>query len=461
MVIAQQQPEKLTWRARFWRGMVSHKPLKKHIDWWLRGMAILAVPLIIGCTIVIGAELAAPDWFAKGIGLQVATITEDLLNAAIEGSMLGCIALSRQARKDGNKKQAYTMTGLGWVFAGLTVITVGFRVFHASADAGEVLLWIRCAAGIVFCYLCHMNDDEGEAEEITPQQHRTQLEELTASFTQQVQTLKDEIGHEREQMKATVQQIIDQQENRLQRMVENVLSNVRITEVNQTGQNGLFLPAGGEQPAPAMSYSSELQRPNSSLSTADYEDIENKEEDTKAATGQRDEDTKDERTPASDPDRTEDKLNLALHYIREHLAHVDDEDFDTQLAPVLGLKRSASARFWKLKVIELLKASGEYPVKQANSQESEQSTYERLLAYAHANPQVTQKELASILNVSERTIRRNLAAMRKSGQLPANWTSDEDTKAATNQQSGQNTGHTATDEDINIEDRTHRFRVVR
>jgi hypothetical protein len=351
MVIAQQQPEKLTWRARFWRGMVSHKPLKKHIDWWLRGMAILAVPLIIGCTIVIGAELAAPDWFAKGIGLQVATITEDLLNAAI--------------------------------------------------------------------------------------------------------------GHEREQMKATVQQIIDQQENRLQRMVENVLSNVRITEVNQTGQNGLFLPAGGEQPAPAMSYSSELQRPNSSLSTADYEDIENKEEDTKAATGQRDEDTKDERTPASDPDRTEDKLNLALHYIREHLAHVDDEDFDTQLAPVLGLKRSASARFWKLKVIELLKASGEYPVKQANSQESEQSTYERLLAYAHANPQVTQKELASILNVSERTIRRNLAAMRKSGQLPANWTSDEDTKAATNQQSGQNTGHTATDEDINIEDRTHRFRVVR
>jgi hypothetical protein len=451
-----QQP--VTRRARFWRGMVSHKPLKKHIDWWLRGMAILAVPLIIGCTIVIGAELAAPDWFAKGIGAQVATIIEDLLNAAIEGSMLGCIALSRQARKDGNKKQAYTMTGLGWVFAGLTVITVGFRVFHASADAGEVLLWIRCAAGIVFCYLCHMNDDEGEAEEITPQQHRTQLEELTASFTQQVQTLKDEIGHEREQMKATVQQIMDQQENRLQRMVENVLSNVRITEVNQTGHNGLFLTAGSTQTTPAMSYDVQSQQPNLSLSGGEYEDIENREPDTKAATGQRDEDTKDERTPASDPDRSEDKLNLALHYIRERLAQLHEEDFDAQLAAHLGLKRPASARFWKLKVIEQLRETGEYPVKQTSSDASEQSTYERLLTYAHANQQRTQRELASILNVSERTIRRNLATMRKSGQLPANWIVEPDTKAATGQ---QDTGQQASDEDTENEERTRRFRVVR
>ncbi|SRR5579884_333791 len=223
-----QQPA-LSKRARLWRGLVSHKPLKRHIDWWLRGLAICAVPLIIGCTVIIGAELAAPDWFSKGTGLMLATATEDLLNAAIEGSMLGCIALSRQARKDGNAKQATIMRNMGWLFAALTVITVGFRVFHASEDAGTVLLWIRCGAGIAFCYLSHLNDDD-DAEEVTPHQHRTQMEQLAEAFNQQVQQLTVTFNQQIQyvtaqlaQVEQNLQQRLNESAARLEEQVQNTV----------------------------------------------------------------------------------------------------------------------------------------------------------------------------------------------------------------------------------------------
>jgi hypothetical protein len=222
-------------KDRFWSGLVSLKPLKKFIGWGLRGMAICAVPLIIGCTIVIGIELASADWFSKGFGLVVANTTEDLLNAAIEGSMLGCIALSKQARKDGNTKQARVMYWLGWLFAILTMITVGFRVFHASAEAGMVLLWIRCGAGIVFCYLSHLDDDDN-AEEVTPQQHRTQMEQLTETFNQQVQQLTTAFNQQITQVTTNLSTIQTSVENQLTEISAKGLNDFQLKGMEETFQ---------------------------------------------------------------------------------------------------------------------------------------------------------------------------------------------------------------------------------
>ncbi len=47
-------------RPGLWQGIVSLKPLKKHFEWWLKVMAICAIPMVVVCTIVIAIELTTP-----------------------------------------------------------------------------------------------------------------------------------------------------------------------------------------------------------------------------------------------------------------------------------------------------------------------------------------------------------------------------------------------------------------
>jgi hypothetical protein len=390
MAAAQQQPAK----RRFWRGVVSLKPLKKHIDWWLRIMAILAVPLIIGCTIVIGAELAAPDWFEKEtLGKQLATLTEDLLNAAIEGSMLGCIALAKQARRDGKTSQANMMRNLGWLFAVLTVVTVGFRVFHVPKEAGEVLLWVRCAAGIVFCYLSHMNDDEEDGEETTPQQHRSQMEELAATFSKQLQEMTQALHQKADTLAKSLEEI--------QQLKAAMASNIRTATSNETVTDRTADTKSVGQASTPERTTTTPTIGHESKRTQDNDRINDR-----TATG------KTERTG-------EDKLALTLDFLRENPLRISSPDIDTLLAAHLGLNRPASARFWRLKAQELLDA-------EAVNKSNDQGAFARVLAYVQTHEPTTQKVLAASLGITERTVRRHFAALRKSGQLPLTWARAEE-----------------------------------
>ncbi len=409
MAAAQHQPAK----QRFWRGVVSLKPLKKHIDWWLRIMAILAVPLIIGCTIVIGAELAAPDWFEKEtLGKQLATLTEDLLNAAIEGSMLGCIALAKQARRDGKMSQANMMRNLGWLFATLTVVTVGFRVFHVPKEAGEILLWIRCAAGIVFCYLSHMNDDEDEnTEEITPQQHRSQMEALAATFSTQLHEMTQAL-HQKVDMLTKALEEIQQVKVAMSANRNDLLSASHRTATAETiGQT-----SATERTATAPARGQESER------TQDNENTGNR--------------------AATKAERTTDKLELTLDFLRENPQRANSPDIDTLLAAHLGLNRPASARFWRLKAQELLDA-------EATNKSNDQGAFVRVLAYVQTHEPATQKAVAASLGITERTVRRHFAALRTSGQLPLTWTRDEEgnNRIGRQESTTQPIGHPAQESD--------------
>lgn len=54
---------------------------------------------------------------------------------------------------------------------------------------------------------------------------------------------------------------------------------------------------------------------------------------------------------------TDDKLAMALEFLRIHPEYIDNNgvDLDAKLAEYMGLKRPASARFWKLKALEFLR----------------------------------------------------------------------------------------------------------
>src|SRR6266849_4650751 len=110
-----QQP--LSKKERLWQGVVSHHPLRRHFEWWFQLMAIVSVPSLVVCTIIIAAELSVPDLFAEGLGHLLANGAEIVLNAAIEAAMLGCIGLAKQAKGLSHAPQARTMMGMGWAFA--------------------------------------------------------------------------------------------------------------------------------------------------------------------------------------------------------------------------------------------------------------------------------------------------------------------------------------------------------
>lgn len=391
----------------------------------------------------------------QGTMLDAVWLVSQIL--AFDLSAPGLERIAREAEARGDKKVADQTRATKWagiVLASLTFVEMGLIQLNWFPEYLPIFsFFLMVGRGIASVLVLNFSGIDQHAPVVekpaAPQPAQPPVqpgEDVAAAVAKMQETLAKQIEAGLQQIKADV---LSQ-------------STVQVTEMNNTTGHGLFLTAGSENAAADMSYQPKEQVANSSLSGAKYEDIhedtEKREADTAAAIESSGADIKEERTPASDPDRTEDKFNLALQFIRDHLAHVDEEEFDAQLAVHLNLKRPASARFWKLKVIEQLRETGEYPVKQTSSDASEQSTYERLLTYAHANQQRTQRELASILNVSERTIRRNLATMRKSGQLPANWIVEPDTKAATGQ---QDTGQQASDEDTENEERTRRFRVVR
>jgi hypothetical protein len=158
-IVEQQPPAQATHlRARFWKGLVSHRPLKRFFDWLFAGLAIVTVPLLIICSIIIAGELSAPAAFTSEVGQWFANAATILMNAAIEGAMLGCVVAARRAGSDGEKKRLHAM---GITFLLLTIATIGFAVFHADRQWDLFLLLVRCAAGLIFCYISHMSESVG------------------------------------------------------------------------------------------------------------------------------------------------------------------------------------------------------------------------------------------------------------------------------------------------------------
>lgn len=204
-------------KGSFWRGLVSHKPLKKHIEWWLRLCAISAVPLIIVCTIVVSVELAAPGLFKDGLGATIALVDEILLNTAIEGSMLGCIALSKQARREGNEDYANKMSKIGWLFAILTMFTIGFHVFNVDELSSKILLIVRCGSAIVYCYLAHMGqDDEEEIESRVTRVQQQNIESTLKGFTETLAEIESRLSTLKAETEGQIERAFQSIEGNLQ-----------------------------------------------------------------------------------------------------------------------------------------------------------------------------------------------------------------------------------------------------
>jgi hypothetical protein len=173
-------------KTGLWAGIVSLKPLKKHFEWLVKLIAILVVPIIIVCTVVIGMELTTPDLFKAGIGYVAAIIAENALNLGVEASMFGCIIMAKEARKLGSTKAYGTMRNTGIFFATLTMTTIAFKLFQASDTLNQILLIFRDASVIGYVFLSHLQEDDDEKAILNPEQVatlETRLQDQVANIT--------------------------------------------------------------------------------------------------------------------------------------------------------------------------------------------------------------------------------------------------------------------------------------
>ena len=181
----------------FREGVVSLRPLQGFFAWFFRALAICATFAIVVCSIIIGMEIAAHDAFTTNLVLvNLATITQDVLNAAIEGAMLGCIALAKQAREAGDTSQKHRMLTMGVIFLILTITTIGVQVFKPDGWDNP-LLFVRCGAGLIYAAISHFWGTE--VETVMPQRVHDRLEilfqevqrDLGLEFSNRLQTIEN------------------------------------------------------------------------------------------------------------------------------------------------------------------------------------------------------------------------------------------------------------------------------
>jgi hypothetical protein len=380
----------------------------KRITKWSKALSIIlaasAEPLMRYTTIYLALATALP--VIKIAALYSAC--QGVVIAAPEFVIIGAfnIADEELKREGGQRTWGWILRGICLLMS-LIMIATFVDIFIVSFDelALKLLNFARCLIAVGFTVTLGKLDrdeeeDEGTASAPAPAPSQEALDQALTK-------LKDDL---------------------LQQIRVEVRSHVHVVEEADRTPKESNLLSSGDRTATPPAIGQESERTPES------------EEDNERAT---------DRKAAAKVERTgEDKLELTLDFIRENPGRASSPDFDALLAAHLGQKRPASARFWRLKAQELLDAASE-------KGNNEQGAFARVLAYVQMHEPTTQKAVAASLSITERTVRRHFAALRKSGQLPFAWTcSDEDSGQSSEQDSTTPAVGQRTPESGQLEERT-------
>jgi hypothetical protein len=355
--------------------------------------AALAEPLMRYATIYLALATSIPalNWgplYATALGVVI---------IAPEFVLLGALSIAEQAIKSGQTKWGRALYVVSFLLAAIMVATfVDIFIYTFPDLALKCLNFARCLIAVSFSLVLGKLDKESDEPDVMRVAPPT----------------PDEIGQAFDRLKVDLSKQI---EEGLQQIRVEVQTHHHVIEEDTTATQGHLLSVGNRTTA-------QIEATQERTIAAPTRGQEHVSERTAASEPPSHE-------PDNEPERTADKLELTLDFLRENPQRANSPEIDTLLAAHLGLKRPASARFWRLKAQELLTAA-----EQEETSANEQGAYSRLLTYVQRHPPATQKAIAAHLSMSERTVRRHLAAMRKSGQLPVAWTAesgqDTDEKAA-------------------------------
>ncbi len=152
-------------------------------NWLFLLLSRLAEPLMFLSVLYVIAETVLPGLFKAHMLLDISSACIIVLNTAPEVILPGCFMQANQAPEG----QAWMYKAMGCVFIGLTFITLASFIWSFPAGAVSVILFFRCAAGVLYSLLVRMTPQH---DLLSNRQHPDQLDELTTSFNQQVLQLE-------------------------------------------------------------------------------------------------------------------------------------------------------------------------------------------------------------------------------------------------------------------------------
>ena len=156
-------------------------------NWLFLLLSRLAEPLMFLSVLYVIAETVLPSLFKAHMLLGISSACIIILNTAPEVILPGCFMQANQAPEG----QSWMYKAMGWAFIGLTFITLASFIWSFPLGAVSVILFFRCAAGVLYSLLVRMTPQRIDV--MSTRQHQAQLDELTTSFNQQIQGLSKQL----------------------------------------------------------------------------------------------------------------------------------------------------------------------------------------------------------------------------------------------------------------------------
>src|SRR6266852_786090 len=146
-------------------------------NWLFLFMSRLAEPMMFLSTLYVIAETVLPGLFKAAAFVQISSVSIIILNIAPEVILPGCFMQASMAEE----QQRWMYKAMGVVFILLTFVTLASFIWDFPAGAVSVILFFRCAAGVLYSLLVRMTPQRFEDRQAADMQE--QVQHLTAELS--------------------------------------------------------------------------------------------------------------------------------------------------------------------------------------------------------------------------------------------------------------------------------------
>jgi hypothetical protein len=150
-------------------------------NWLKLLLSLLAEPLMFVSSLCIIAETVLPGAAAWPSILTNGPKT--VMSLAPEIILPGCFQQAQRARRNGDAIKGNLLLCLCALFGLLTLVTLASFIWHFSDAVANLILFIRCGAGISYTIILNISGHDGYAPDLpqtpSPPEHDDRIDQLT------------------------------------------------------------------------------------------------------------------------------------------------------------------------------------------------------------------------------------------------------------------------------------------
>jgi hypothetical protein len=185
MTILKQQQNEREWTAK---RVIAELPFIPATSNWLKLLcSLLAEPLMFVSSLCIIAETVLPG-AATWPGLLL-NGPKTVMSLAPEIILPGCFQQAQHAQHNGDSIKGTLLFCLCALFGLLTLITLASFIWHFSGAIANLILFIRCGAGISYTIILNISGHDGKAIDLPQTSSQPAHDDRIDQLTQTVNTL--------------------------------------------------------------------------------------------------------------------------------------------------------------------------------------------------------------------------------------------------------------------------------